>query len=34
MPAPIPVTSLPLGEAVPVLGQGTWTMGVDARQRK
>jgi hypothetical protein len=34
MPASIPVTSLPSGEAVPVLGQGTWTMGVDARQRK
>ena len=34
MPASIPVTSLPSGEAVPVLGQGTWTMGVDANQRK
>ncbi len=34
MPAPISVTSLPSGEALPVLGQGTWTMAVDARQRK
>jgi diketogulonate reductase-like aldo/keto reductase len=34
MPAPISVVCLPSGEAVPVLGQGTWTMGVDARQRK
>ncbi len=31
---PIPVAYLPSGEALPVLGQGTWTMGVDARQRK
>jgi diketogulonate reductase-like aldo/keto reductase len=28
------VTCFPSGEAVPVLGQGTWTMGVDARRRK
>jgi diketogulonate reductase-like aldo/keto reductase len=34
MPMPISVTSLPSGEALPVLGQGTWTMGIDARQRK
>jgi len=27
-------THLPSGEVVPVLGQGTWTMGADARQRK
>jgi diketogulonate reductase-like aldo/keto reductase len=29
MPADIPVTSLPSGENVPVLGQGTWFMGED-----
>ena len=34
MPLPIAMTYLPSGEAVPVLGQGTWTMGVDARRRK
>ncbi len=34
MQAPMSVTSLPSGEALPVLGQGTWTMGVDARRRK
>lgn len=33
MPAPVAVTCLPSGEAVPVLGQGTWTMGVDPRWR-
>jgi diketogulonate reductase-like aldo/keto reductase len=27
-------THLPSGEVVPVLGQGTWTMGADVRQRK
>ncbi len=31
---PVPVACLPSGEALPVLGQGTWTMGVDPRQRK
>ena len=31
---PMPTTQLPSGETVPVLGQGTWTMGTDARQRK
>jgi diketogulonate reductase-like aldo/keto reductase len=30
----IPTTKLPAGEAVPVLGQGTWRMGEDARARK
>jgi len=34
MPAPISVVCLRSGEAVPVLGQGTWTMGMDARQQK
>ena len=29
----IPTLTLPSGEAVPVLGQGTWTMGEDARRR-
>src|SRR5262249_44729672 len=29
----IPTTKLPSGEAVPVLGQGTWFMGEDTRQR-
>lgn len=31
---PVPLTSLPCGEAVPVLGQGTWTMGDDPRRRR
>ena len=31
---PIPTVALPSGETVPVLGQGTWTMGADARKRK
>ena len=31
---PVPLTSLPSGEAVPVLGQGTWTMGEDPRRRR
>jgi diketogulonate reductase-like aldo/keto reductase len=30
----IPTTELPSGEAVPVLGQGTWGMGEDRRRRK
>ena len=29
---PIPTTKLPAGEAVPVLGQGTWAMGEQARR--
>jgi len=29
----VPVTKLPSGAAVPVLGQGTWTMGEDPRRR-
>jgi diketogulonate reductase-like aldo/keto reductase len=32
--AAVPLTKLPSGEAVPVLGQGTWHMGDDARKRK
>jgi diketogulonate reductase-like aldo/keto reductase len=32
MPATIRTTTLPSGEAVPVLGQGTWKMGEDARR--
>lgn len=31
---PVPTTLLPSGEAVPVLGQGTWAMGADRRARK
>jgi diketogulonate reductase-like aldo/keto reductase len=35
MPRPaVPTTKLPSGEAVPVLGQGTWHMGDDRRKRK
>jgi diketogulonate reductase-like aldo/keto reductase len=34
MPAPVPTTKLASGEAVPVLGQGTWHMGDDRRRRK
>ena len=34
MPPPIAAIRFPTGEAVPVLGQGTWTMGEDARWRK
>lgn len=30
----MPVTTLPWGEAVPVLGQGTWTMGEDPGRRR
>jgi diketogulonate reductase-like aldo/keto reductase len=29
----VPITTLPSGEPVPVLGQGTWTMGADPRRR-
>jgi diketogulonate reductase-like aldo/keto reductase len=32
--AAVPTTKLPSGEAVPVLGQGTWHMGDDAGRRK
>ena len=31
---PVRTTKLPAGEAVPVLGLGTWTMGQDSRKRK
>lgn len=34
MPQSVRTTKLPSGETVPVLGQGTWHMGEDARQRK
>ncbi len=30
----VPTTKLPDGEPVPILGQGTWFMGDDARKRK
>ncbi|RWF11735.1 MAG: aldo/keto reductase, partial [Mesorhizobium sp.] len=33
MPSTIRTTSLPSGETVPVLGQGTWKMGEDRRRR-
>ncbi|MER9235712.1 aldo/keto reductase [Mesorhizobium sp. M0622] len=33
MPSTIRTTTLPFGEAVPVLGQGTWKMGEDTRRR-
>ena len=33
MPSRIRTTTLPSGEAVPVLGQGTWKMGEDRRRR-
>jgi diketogulonate reductase-like aldo/keto reductase len=33
MPSIIRATTLPSGEAVPILGQGTWKMGEDARRR-
>lgn len=33
MPSIIRTTTLPSGEAVPILGQGTWKMGEDARRR-
>ncbi|HWI63624.1 MAG TPA: aldo/keto reductase [Symbiobacteriaceae bacterium] len=32
--AKVPTLLLPSGEAVPVLGQGTWNMGEEARRRK
>lgn len=32
--APIPTVTLPSGEAVPALGQGTWNMAEDTRRRK
>ena len=31
---PVPTTKLPSGEAVPVLGQGTYRMGEDGREKK
>jgi diketogulonate reductase-like aldo/keto reductase len=34
MPTSVRTTRLPAGEVVPVLGQGTWYMGEDARRRK
>ncbi|MER9652776.1 aldo/keto reductase [Mesorhizobium sp. M0152] len=33
MPSTVRTTTLPSGEAIPVLGQGTWKMGEDARRR-
>ncbi|PDQ17793.1 oxidoreductase [Mesorhizobium sanjuanii] len=33
MPSTIRTTTLPSGEVVPVLGQGTWKMGEDSRRR-
>ena len=33
MPTTIRTTTLPSGEAVQVLGQGTWKMGEDSRRR-
>ncbi|TRC75080.1 aldo/keto reductase [Mesorhizobium sp. WSM4307] len=33
MPSTIRITTLPSGEAVQVLGQGTWKMGEDSRRR-
>ena len=33
MPSTIRATTLPSGEAIPVLGQGTWKMGEDSRRR-
>lgn len=33
MPSIVRTTTLPSGEAIPVLGQGTWKMGEDARRR-
>lgn len=34
MMKPVPTTKLPTGEAIAVLGLGTWTMGEQARKRK
>ena len=33
MPSPVRTLKLPSGEAVAVLGQGTWKMGEDRRRR-
>jgi diketogulonate reductase-like aldo/keto reductase len=33
MPSSMRTTTLPVGEAIPVLGQGTWKMGEDVRRR-
>ncbi|MBZ9956740.1 aldo/keto reductase [Mesorhizobium sp. BR1-1-14] len=33
MPSSVRTTPLPCGEAIPVLGQGTWKMGEDSRRR-
>ncbi|TPN68245.1 aldo/keto reductase [Mesorhizobium sp. B1-1-1] len=33
MPSSVRTTTLPRGEAIPVLGQGTWKMGEDSRRR-
>ncbi|BCG84081.1 hypothetical protein MesoLj113c_01910 [Mesorhizobium sp. 113-3-9] len=33
MPSSVRTTALPSGEAIPVLGQGTWKMGEDSRRR-
>ncbi|KRB26068.1 MULTISPECIES: aldo/keto reductase [Mesorhizobium] len=33
MPSSVRTTVLPSGEAIPVLGQGTWKMGEDSRRR-
>ncbi|UCI31397.1 aldo/keto reductase [Mesorhizobium sp. B4-1-4] len=33
MPSSVRTTTLPSGEAIPVLGQGTWKMGEDSRRR-
>ncbi|RUW65295.1 aldo/keto reductase, partial [Mesorhizobium sp. M2A.F.Ca.ET.067.02.1.1] len=33
MPSTVRTLKLPSGEAVPVLGQGTWKMGEDRRRR-
>ncbi len=34
MTSPVPTTKLPSGEAVPVLGQGTWTMAENPARRR
>ncbi|MBZ9920755.1 aldo/keto reductase [Mesorhizobium sp. B2-2-4] len=33
MPSSVRTTTLPCGEVIPVLGQGTWKMGEDSRRR-